>query len=67
MNQAEPRAEHIETALKAAGWGLVREAAYDEGFVIRRQIRSFAANTSISATTHLTGLKGLEEYQTHFH
>ncbi|MCW5787311.1 MAG: hypothetical protein KIT49_07430 [Nitrospira sp.] len=27
MNEAETRAEHIDPALKAAGWGVVKEAA----------------------------------------
>ena len=34
MNEAETRAEHIDPALKAAGWGVV------EGSAVRREFRN---------------------------
>ncbi len=66
MNEAEIRAEHIDPALKAAGWGMVEGSAYDEGFV--NTLTDFAPlvrTPQSAATRHLTGLKALEEHQTH--
>ena len=45
MNEAETRAEHIDPALKAAGWGVV------EGSRIRREYAPMAAFTLAARQT----------------
>jgi hypothetical protein len=58
MNEAETRAELIDPALKAAGWGMVEGSAYDKGFV--NTLTDFApgANASISRDATSYGPEG---------
>lgn len=45
MNEAETRAEHMDPALKAAGWGVVEGVAQAKAYAEKKQIRfTFSTN-----------------------